>query len=86
LGYKKTTNYFVIYNKIIAKWFLRISLGNSKRLITKLSIDSALKHCKLDQVEAVSKNSNDAKIILNSHLDIKNLKSLIVTCFDKVIL
>lgn len=86
LNNKDTTVYYVIYNKSITNWFLRIILdGTNKHVITKLPVDKAQELAKEFTVEQSPKGHGESRIYINSYEDLSRLPELIIECFDEVV-
>lgn len=85
LAYKDTTGYFTIINRVVTRWFLRINLDTAnKYIITRLNVDLCAKLCPGFSVEPAPKSLGESRIRIQSVEDLKQLKNLIVTCFDEV--
>ncbi|URZ07568.1 type I restriction endonuclease [Clostridium felsineum] len=85
INYKDTVNYFSIFNKNSTKWFIRIQLDMAnKNILTKLPIEKAQELAGDFKIEQAPKGIGESRIYIDSHLDIKKLDNLIISCFEDV--
>ncbi|URZ17220.1 type I restriction endonuclease [Clostridium felsineum] len=85
INYKDTTSYFSIFNKNSTKWFIRIQLDMAnKNILTKLPIEKAQELAEDFKIEQAPKGIGESRIYINSHLDIKKLDKLIISCFEEL--
>jgi len=84
LNYKDTISYFGIYKKVITSWIVRFNFDSSKgkQIITKLPVERAEKLAAAFSCETAPKGVGESRIYINSIDDLRNLKELLVECFD----
>ena len=84
LNYKDTISYFGIYNKGITSWVVRFNFDSSKgkHIITKLPLERAEKLAATFSCELAPKGTGESRIYIGSIDDLRNLKELLVECYD----
>lgn len=83
LGFKDTTGYFAIYNKNVNHWFLRLKLdGSNCSVITRLSVEQAMKIANGFKVETAPKGHGESRIYIDNPGDLSKLDNLILCCFE----
>lgn len=84
VGIKNSNNSLIIYLKNPGKWFLKFTTTDLINVITRLPVSTCNSLCPGYLIEQYNLGFSESKITLNAYIDIKSLKSLVVTCYEQV--